>query len=145
MQLFYVSLTFFMGIMLAVYLPANSVVARHLGSPISALIPFFFIALVTTIILLFIFGDYRSFFRVKNLPLYLFLPGCAAAFMVLGTTFLIPRIGARNFFILCIAGQILTSMFLSHFSLLASPHDLITLKKTLGALLLLAGAVLSTF
>ena len=53
MQLFYVSLTFFMGIMIAVYLPANSVVARHLGSPISALIPFFFIALVTTIILLF--------------------------------------------------------------------------------------------
>jgi transporter family-2 protein len=145
MQLFYISLTFFMGIMLAVYLPANSVVARHLGSPITALIPFFFMALATTIVILLIFGDYRTFFRVKNLPFYLFLPGFAAAFMVLGTTFLIPKIGARNYFILGIAGQILTSMFLSHFSLLASPHDPITIKKIAGALLLLSGAVLSTF
>ena len=145
MQLILVALTFFLGIMIAIYLPANSVVARYLGSPITALIPFFFIALITTIVLLFIFGDYRTFFKVRNLPAYLFLPGFAAAFMVLGTTFLIPKIGARNFFILGIAGQIMTSMFLSHFGLLASPHDPITLKKTVGALLLLAGAVLSTF
>ena len=145
MQLILVAFTFFLGIMIAVYMPANSVVARHLGSPITALIPFFSIALITTIVLLFIFGDYRTFFKVKNLPAYLFLPGFAAAFMVLGTTFLIPKIGARNFFILGIAGQILTSMFLSHFGLLASPHDPITLKKTMGALFLLAGAVLSTF
>jgi transporter family-2 protein len=145
MQLLLIAFTFFMGIMLAVYLPANSVVARQLGSPITALIPFFFIALVTTVILLFIFGDYRTFFKIKNLPAYLFLPGFAAAFMVLGTTFMIPKIGARNYFILGISGQILTSMFLSHFSLLASPHDPITLKKIVGAFLLLAGAVLSTF
>ncbi len=145
MQLLIITLTFLMGIMLAIYLPMNSVVARHLGSPITALVPFFFIALVTTVILLFVVGDYRTFFKIRNLRAYMFLPGVAAAFMVLGTTFLIPRIGARNFFILGIAGQILTSMFLSHYGLLESPHDPVTLKKLTGALLLMAGAVISTF
>jgi len=34
-------LTLSLGIMIAVYLPMNSTVARYLGSPISASIPFF--------------------------------------------------------------------------------------------------------
>ncbi|MDB9822842.1 DMT family transporter [Deltaproteobacteria bacterium] len=145
MQLLLISLTFLMGIMIAMYLPMNSSVARYLGSSITASIPFFFMATVTTIALLFIFGDYKMVLKIKNLPGYLFLPGFLAAFMVLWTTFLIPKIGARNFFILIIAGQILMSMFLSHFGLLESPQDPITLKKLLGALLVLAGASLSTF
>jgi uncharacterized membrane protein YdcZ (DUF606 family) len=37
--------------------------------------------------------------------------------MVLGTTFIIPEIGARKFFILVIAGQILAGMIVSHYGL----------------------------
>ena len=137
-------LTLFMGIMLAVYLPMNSSVARYLGSPISASIPFFIVALITTILIFLLFADYSTISKMKNIPAYLFLPGFVAAFMIIGTTYLIPKVGARKFFILVITGQILMAMIISHFGILESPKDAITLKKMLGALLMVVGAFIST-
>ena len=142
--IFFILLTILMGIMLAVYLPMNSTVARYLESPIAASIPFFFIALVTTIFIFFIFSDYKIILKVSAVPFHFFLPGFFAAFIVLGTTFLIPKIGARKFFILTITGQVLMGMVLSNYGFLESPKDPITFIKICGAVLMLAGAVLST-
>lgn len=133
-----------MGIMLAVYLPMNSVVARYLNSPIAASVPFFLIALITSILLLFLSGDSTTLLNIKNVPPYFFLAGFISAFMIIGTTFLIPGLGARQFFIVVLAGQIIMAMVLSHFGFLESPKDPITIKKLLGALLLFIGAVIST-
>ena len=133
-----------MGIMLAVYLPMNSTVARYLNSPIAASVPFFLIALITSILLLFLFGQAGTILNIKKVPTYLFLSGLMAALMILGTTFLIPKIGARQFFIVVLAGQIIMAMVLSHFGFLESPKDPITIKKLLGALLLFVGGVIST-
>ena len=141
----YILLALLMGIMVAVYLPMNSSVARHLDSPIAASIPFFLIALITSVLLLFLSGDYGTILNIKNVPSYLFISGFMAAFMILGTTFLLPRIGARRFFIVILAGQLITAMFLSHFALLESPKDPITIKKLLGACLMFVGVVISTF
>ena len=139
----YILLALLMGIMLAIYLPMNSSVARHLGSPIAASIPFFLIALITSIFLLFLFGDYGTILNIKNVPSHLFLSGFMAAFMLLSTTFLFPKIGARKYFILVLTGQLVMAIFLSHFGLLESPKDPITIKKLLGASLMFVGAVLS--
>ena len=116
-----------------------------MGSPITASVPFFIISLITTLFIFFLSADYRTIYKIKNMPAYLFLPGFAAALIVLGTTYLIPRIGARKFFILVITGQILMALIINHFGILESPKDPITQKKLLGALLIVVGAVLSTF
>ena len=62
---------------------------------------------------------------------------------MLGTTFLIPHIGARKFFILLIAGQIIMAMAVSHFGLLESPKDPINLTKIIGAIFVFVGVILS--
>jgi len=64
--------------------------------------------------------------------------------MILGTTFLLPKIGARQFFIVVLAGQLIMAMILSHFALLESPKDPVTIKKIFGASLMFVGALLST-
>lgn len=133
-----------MGIMLSVYLPMNSSVARHLGSPIAASIPFFLIALITSVLLLFLFGDHGTILNIRKAPSYLFFAGFMAAFMILGTTFVLPKIGARQLFIVLLAGQIIMAMILSHFALLESPKDPLTIKKLIGASLMFVGALLST-
>ena len=140
----HISLAVLLGIMLAVYLPMNSSVAKHLGSPIAASIPFFLIALITSVLLLFLIGDQGTILNIKKVPPYLFLAGFISAFMILGTTFLLPKIGARQFFIIVLAGQIIMAMILSHFALLESPKDPITIKKLLGASLMFVGVWLST-
>jgi transporter family-2 protein len=65
--------------------------------------------------------------------------------VVLGTTFLIPHIGARKFFILLITGQILMAIVVSHFGILESPKDPINMQKMIGAVLVLTGAIFSTY
>ena len=121
----------------------NTSVSKHLGSAITANISFFLVALIVSVLIFAFFGDYQTIFNTKNVPPYLFLTGVGAALMVLGTTFLIPKIGARRYFILVIAGQIMMAMAISHFGLFESPKDIITFKKFIGAMLLLSGAVIS--
>ena len=64
--------------------------------------------------------------------------------MILGTTFLIPHLGARKFFILLISGQIIMAIVVRHFGILESPKDPISMKKVIGASIVVMGAFIST-
>ena len=133
-----------MGAMMSVYLPMNSSVSRHLGSAAAASITFFAIALITTIVFAILRGEHTALARIGNVPVYLYLSGFLSAFMIIGTTFLIPHLGARRFFVLLVSGQVLMAIVVSHFGLLASAQDPITLRKLFGAALVIAGVFLST-
>lgn len=133
-----------MGAMMSVYLPMNSAISRHLESAVAASIIFFSIALITTIAVSAVRGEHAALARIGNVPVYLYLSGFLSAFMIIGTTFLIPHLGARKFFILLISGQVLMAIAVSHFGVLESAQDPITLRKLFGAALVIAGAFLST-
>ncbi|MGD1975713.1 MAG: DMT family transporter, partial [Desulfobacterales bacterium] len=140
----YIVLAFAMGLTMSIYLPMNSSVAKYLGSTITANVTFFFVALFTSVFIFLLSGQFSAMNHIKDVPLYLYLTGFVSAFVVLGTTFLIPHIGARKFFILLIAGQILMAIIVSHFGLLESPKDPVNMKKVIGAILVLTGAIFST-
>jgi bacterial/archaeal transporter family-2 protein len=140
----FVGLAFLMGNILSIYMPMNSSVAKYLGSPLTANVTFFFVALITSIFLFLIFGKFDTLYKVKDVPIYLYLTGFVSAFFVLGTTFLVPNLGARKFFILLIAGQIVMAVAVSHFGVLESPKDPVTIKKAIGAALVVLGAMIST-
>jgi transporter family-2 protein len=140
----YIGLSFLMGIIMSIYLPMNSSVSRHVGSSITANVTFFIVALITSIFLFIIFGKFDTLYKLKDVPIYLYLTGFISAFIVLGTTFLIPHIGTRKFFILLIAGQIVMAVAVSHFGILESPKDPISMKKLIGASLVIMGAIIST-
>jgi transporter family-2 protein len=142
-SLLFILLAIVMGAVISVYLPMNSSVSRYFGSAITANISFFLVALLTAILIFALFGDFSSILRLKKVPPYLFLTGVISALMVLGTTFLIPRLGARKLFILLIGGQIVMAMIISHLGILESPKDPITLRKLVGAALLVIGSFVS--
>ncbi|UCF92759.1 MAG: DMT family transporter [Desulfobacterales bacterium] len=140
----YILLAFLMGVTTSVYLPMNSSVSKHIGSSITANITFFIVALLTSILIFILFGDFNTLPNLKAVPVYLYLTGFVSAFIVLGTTFLIPHLGSRTFFILLIAGQIVMATIVSNYGILSSPKDPITLRKVFGALLVVLGAIIST-
>lgn len=139
----YIIIAFLMGVTLSVYLPMNSSASKYLGSSIAASATFFVVATMTVLLILVLGGYHHSLARIRNVPPYLHIAGIISAFFIIGTTFLIPKIGARTFFIMLVSGQILMAIIISHFGILESPQDPISLKKTLGAILVIAGAVLS--
>lgn len=141
--IFYIGLAFLMGLVMAIYLPMNSVVARFLGSTITANVTFFLVALATSLILFFAFGNPRTLFKVQDVPIYFYLTGFIGALMVMGATFLVPQLGARRFFILLLAGQVLMAVIVSHFGFLKSPTDPVNARKLAGAVLVTLGAILT--
>jgi len=143
-NMMYITTAVLMGIILSIYLPMNSAVSKYIGSTITANVTFFTVALLTSVLLFIIFGDFHSMHNIKEVPIYLYLTGFISAFIVLGTTFLIPHLGARKLFILVVAGQILMAVIVSHFGLLESPKDPVTIKKLVGAFVVLFGAYIST-
>ena len=141
----FIVLAFSMGLIMSIYLPMNSSVAKYLGSSIAASVTFFIVALLTSILIFLLSRQFNTIQHLKDVPAFLYLAGFISAFVVLGTTFLIPHIGARKFFILLITGQILMAIVISHFGFLESPQDPVNLKKIIGAVLVLAGAIFSTY
>jgi transporter family-2 protein len=139
----YTALAVLMGIVMSIYLPMNSSVSKYIGSPITANVTFFTVALLTSIVIFIIFGEFHSIYNIKDVPVYLYSTGIISAFIVLGMTFLIPYLGARRFFILGVAGQILMAVLVSHFGILESPRDAVTIKKLIGAFLVVFGAYIS--
>ena len=141
----YIVLAFAMGLIMSIYLPMNSSVAKYVGSSIAANVIFFIVALLTSALIFLLSGRWDTIHHLKDIPAFLYLAGFVSAFVVLGTNFLIPHIGARKFFILLIAGQILMAIVVSHFGILESPKDPINMKKMIGAVLVLTGAIFSTY
>ena len=131
------------GAISSIYMPMNSSVSRYLGSPLTASITFYFVALITSLLLFAIFGETETIFNIGSVPPYLYLTGFISAFIVLSITFLIPILGARKLVILSLAGQLLMAMIVSHFGVLESPLDPVNFKKVIGAVLLIMGAIVS--
>ncbi|WP_375476550.1 DMT family transporter [uncultured Nostoc sp.] len=141
-----------MGAITPIYLPMNSSVARYVGSPILANIAFFFIGLATTLIALSITllltsntDELAIASKFRNVPIHLYLSGVFSALLILGTTTLIPRLGASTFFVLFVSGQVVMAAVVSHLGILESPKDPISFQKIIGILFLVAGVGLVTF
>lgn len=139
----YIIFALLIGLISSVYMPMNSSVSKYLGSPLTASVTFYAVALITSIVLFLLFGERETLNNIKSVPPYLFLTGFVSAFIVLSITFLIPVIGIRKLAIMTIAGQITMAMIVSHFGVLESPVDPITTRKLVGAGLLFIGAIVS--
>lgn len=134
-----------MGGIMSVYLPMNGTISKCIGSSLTANVTFFLVAFLTAITLFLVFGDFKTLLKIRYVPPYLFLSGFFSAFIILGTTFSIPYLGARKFFILLITGQILIAILVSNYGILSSTQDPMTIKKAIGASLVILGAFISTY
>lgn len=143
---FYALMAFGMGATVAVYLPMLSRSGQIIGSPVLANVPFFFLGMVTSFVLSLILGSrLADYGKLGAVPPWMFLAGVVSGLMILGSTFLIPRIGPGPFFVLLVAGQVGMGLVVSHFGWLGAPLDVITVRKMLGIALVVGGSYLVTF
>jgi transporter family-2 protein len=62
--------------------------------------------------------------------------------LVMGTAFLIPRIGTVQVVALLVCGQAFTSLVFDHFGLMGVPVIEVSMSRILGCVMLALGAVL---
>jgi transporter family-2 protein len=145
MKIHLFALMLLIGIVLALHLTMNAQVGIILKNPKMGNALFWIIGGVTAVIIGLTSWETEVFNRIKDVPIWLLTAGAMGGVLVFGIAWIIPQIGAGPAFILMIAGQIITGMVFSHFGILGSPVEPITLTKVLGALLLLSGVGMVTF
>jgi transporter family-2 protein len=82
--------------------------------------------------------------HLKDINPILLIAGALGALLVFTIAWMIPRMGAGPVFILLLAGQVVGSLVMSHFGLLGSPQEPISLVQIIGAGLMVAGAAIAT-
>jgi transporter family-2 protein len=146
MSIYLIALSLLMGAIISIYLPMITQTARILGSGPMANVPFFAVALISSVIIAIASGSRMEQFRgIGALPLWLLTAGVMSAGMIIGSSFLIPRIGIGAFFVLLVSGQVLAGLVFGYFGLFGVPASDLTLGKVLGAVLVIGGVYLVTF
>lgn len=136
----------FLGAMMSVYMPMIAQTARLLGSGALANVPFFFVAFVTSVVIAFVTGSRAAdFARIGTLPLIPLTAGIMSAGLIIGTSFLVPRIGIGAFFVLLVSGQVIAAMIFGQLGLFGAPQTTITFGKLAGAAMVIGGIWLTTY
>jgi transporter family-2 protein len=145
MKITFILLALLLGVVLSAHLGMNAQVGAILNNPRMGNAIFWCIGALTAIVIGLSAWDPEVFRNLRQVPLWLLTAGAMGAALVFGIAWVIPQIGAGTFFVLLIAGQVVTGMILSHFGVLGSPVEPITMIKVLGVLLLVTGASIVTF
>lgn len=135
-----------MGAIISIYLPMVTQTARILGSGPMANVPFFGVAFVTSVIIAVVAGARgETFQKIGAIPPLLLTAGAMSAAMIIGSSYLIPKIGIGTFFVLLVSGQVLAGMVFGYVGLFGVPASAMSLGKVAGAAMVIGGVWLVTF
>ena len=130
------------GIAMAVQAPTNAMLARALGSPVTAaLVSFLIGSLALAAFALFLPGRADGA-AVRALPWYAWAGGIYGAFFVAVAAFGAPRVGVAALLTAAVAGQLIAAVALDHMGALGLEKQPVSAGRLIGLLLVMAGVVL---
>lgn len=143
MKILYYLLPLIAGIAMSIQSGINSQLREAIQHPLMA-------AMISFLVGTFALGLLLLFYRQPLPPVdgysainwYKFTGGLLGAFIVLVALVSVSKIGASNMFVLIVAGQLITAVFMDYFGLLGLAERPINLQKSIGIVLLIAGAYL---
>lgn len=143
MTYFYALLALVAGACLPLQVGINNTLRAGVGTPIvAALISF---AVGTACLLgyaLVMRTPWPATAMLGALPSWSWLGGLLGAFYVAVSIMVAPKLGAANLVGITVAAQLVTSLALDHYGVVGFAQHGINLWRILGALLLVAGAIL---
>src|SRR3954464_6392043 len=145
MKMYLFILMLLIGVVLTVHLAMNAQVGVIVRNAKMGNALFWTIGGITAIIIGLTGWEGDVVGRLKEVPVWLLTAGVMGAALVFGIAWVMPQIGAAKGFVLMIGGQVVTGLVLSHFGLLGSPLEPVSLFKIVGALLLIVGVGIVTF
>ena len=120
----------------------NSRVMMALGGAMPATLVNFIIGALALFAVMVVTGQVTFLQGLSQAPRWSLLAGVAGVTLVMGTAFLIPRIGTASTVALLVCGQALTGLIFDHFGLLGMPVIAISMTRMIGCAVLALGAIL---
>ncbi|WP_323778481.1 DMT family transporter [Leisingera sp.] len=119
------------GLGIPVLAALNAALGKLIGSPASAAVVLFLIALVSTLIYCLIAGP-QALSKIPAAPKHLLLAGVLVAFYVLSITYVAPHFGVGNAVFFVLIGQLISAAAIDHFGLFGARISPLTLTRTAG-------------
>lgn len=141
-MLTYYLLAMLVGILGGIHVPINGALGKSIDSTLVATFTFYGIAFLVISLACAVSWDAAPWLALRSAPRWYFIAGAISVVVVGSSTFLIPRIGAVNLFVVVLSLQMISRMVISHFGWLDSPVSPINPFKLVGGVLLIAGALL---
>jgi len=138
-------LTLFLGVVLAVHLSMNGKVGSVLNNARVGNALFWCIGAAGAVAIGLTGWQSGSLEPLKHVHPLLLTAGLFGATLVFAIAWLIPQAGAGAVMITLIAGQVIGGLVMSHFGLLGSPVQPVSLMKIVGVLVMIGGVVMVTF
>jgi transporter family-2 protein len=135
----------FLGIVLAVHLSMNGKVGASLNNPRVGNALFWCIGAVMALIIGATGWQSGALDGIKGVNPVLLTAGAIGACLVFAIGWLIPQIGAFAMMLTMIAGQIIAGLVMSHYGMLGSPVQPVTVTNILGAVVMVGGVLLATY
>lgn len=131
-----------LGITIAVHLAMNAKVGEIVGSPRAGNALFWLVGALAAAAIFVHSGHFNALSSAREVPGWLWLAGAMGASLVLGTAYLMPRLGVGPTTVGLILGQLLAGAVISHFGWLDSPVSAINPARLAGLALMAGGVVL---
>lgn len=119
------------GLGIPVLAALNAALGKLIGSPASAAVVLFLIALVATVLYALIAGP-QALAKIPAAPKHLFLAGVLVAFYVLSITHVAPHFGVGNAVFFVLIGQLISAAAIDHFGLFGAQISPLTLTRAAG-------------
>jgi transporter family-2 protein len=120
----------------------NSRLVMVLGGAMPVALVNFMVGALALFAVMVVTGNLTLLQGISQVPRWNLLAGVAGAVLVMGTAFLIPRIGTASTVALLVCGQALTGLIFDHFGLLGMPVIEISMTRIIGCAVLALGAIL---
>lgn len=139
----YLALALAAGALGAIHVPLNGALGTRISSAVVATFTFYGVAFLAIAAITLLSSERESLRALSGVPAWYYLvPGLISVAVVGSNTFLIPRLGAIEVFVVTITAQIVVRSVISHFGWFASPQNPIDATQVLGAALVVSGAFL---
>lgn len=116
----------------------NAALGQHLGSPASAAMILFVVALISATAVALATG-LGPVLLVASAPKHLLLGGVLVAFYVLSITYIAPHFGIGNAIFFVLIGQLISAAVIDHFGLFGAQVSPISLTRAAGLSLMALG------
>ncbi|MEL7099499.1 MAG: DMT family transporter [Pseudomonadota bacterium] len=119
------------GVGIPVLAALNAALGRLIGSPASAAVVLFVVALLVSLATALITGI-RPIALVGGAPRHLLLAGALIAFYVLTITYIAPHFGVGNAVFFVLLGQLISAAAIDHFGLFGAQVSPLNLTRAAG-------------
>lgn len=143
MKILFYLLPVFIGVAMTVQSGINAQLRVAIAHPLlAAFLSFLGGILLLGILMLFSRQPLPAWTVYTEISWYKYIGGFLGAFVVYAVIISVHKVGAANMFVLIVAGQLITAVWLDHYGLLGMKENPISMQKLLGILLVVAGAYL---